>query len=312
MIKTNYLLACCLIGLLVIPVEGMARGGGGGGGRGVAAAAAIRNQTVQATQVQPPGQDIIQSSPEVSSSSTLNESEKTSGITKQFNPNDPYEPFNRAMFNFNDFMDKAVMKPIAMAYNKIVPKPILKGISNIFFNIDTVPTFANDLLQANFYQGFNDGWRIIINSTVGIGGFFDVATNLGLPRNSEDLGLTFARWGWRQSDYLVLPFIGPSTVRDGLAWPINYQYLTIYPYIHSVRLRYSLYGLSLVSKRADLLRFQDVMEQAAIDKYVFMRDAYMQHRKFQMEQNDKQQGPSLDTNNNIEPNNDVSYSTVST
>ena len=134
------------------------------------------------------------------------------------NPADPYEPFNRVMYNFNDFIDRALLKPAAKLYNKIMPIPLRKGISNIFSNLDNIPTVANDVLQTNFYQAASDSWRFAINSTVGIAGFFDVAEDLGLERNFEDLGLTFAQWGWKTSNYLVLPFIGPSTVRDGLAW----------------------------------------------------------------------------------------------
>ncbi|OAI47084.1 hypothetical protein AYO45_01500, partial [Gammaproteobacteria bacterium SCGC AG-212-F23] len=163
--------------------------------------------------------------------------------------------------------------------------PVAKCFSNFFGNIDTIPTVLNDLLQLNFYNLANDSWRLVINSTVGIVGFFDVAQHIGLKPNVEDLGLTFARWGWSNSTYLVIPFLGPTTFRDGLAWPINYQYLTIYPRIYPINFRYSLYGFGLVVKRADLLRFQSVFEQAAVDKYVFMRDAYLQRRHYLIERN---------------------------
>jgi phospholipid-binding lipoprotein MlaA len=209
------------------------------------------------------------------------------------NPNDPYEPFNRVMYNFNDFIDRAVLKPAAKLYNKVMPIPLRKGISNIFANLDNIPTVANDVLQTNFYQAVSDSWRCAINSTVGIAGFFDVAEDLGLERNSEDLGLTFAQWGWKSSNYLVLPFIGPSTVRDGLAWPVNYEYLTLYPYVYPIRDRYVLYGFGVVSKRAELLRFQGVMEQASLDRYVFMRDAYLQNRNYRIERNKQLGDPYL-------------------
>jgi phospholipid-binding lipoprotein MlaA len=217
--------------------------------------------------------------------------------SKQVNPKDPYEPFNRVMYDFNDFVDNAVLKPVARFYNKIMPKPLSKGIGNFFFNLDTIPTVINDLLQANFYQTVSDTWRLGINTTVGIGGLFDVADRMGLERNSEDLGLTFARWGYKNSNYLVLPFLGPSTVRDAIAWPVNYEYFTVYPYIYPIRDRYALYGLSVVSKRAELLRFEGVMQQAALDKYVFMRDAYMQRRAYQIERNEQLGDPYLDKEN---------------
>jgi phospholipid-binding lipoprotein MlaA len=216
---------------------------------------------------------------------------------KPVNPIDPYEPFNRVMYSFNDLVDKTVLKPTATLYVKIVPKPVTKGIGNFFSNVDTVPTIANDLLQANFYQATSDSWRLIINTTIGIGGFFDVATNMGLEHNTEDLGLTFARWGYKHSNYLVLPFLGPLTVRDALAWPINYEFLTVYPYVNPVRTRYIIYGISLVSKRADLLHYQDVFQQAAIDKYAFMRNAYLQRRAYLIERNNQLSDPYIEKNN---------------
>lgn len=199
--------------------------------------------------------------------------------------NDPHEKLNRIVYGFNDVVDRAVLKPVASLYNKIIPKPLNKGLSNVFTNIDTIPTVINDLLQGNFYQTFNDAWRLGINTTVGLGGFFDVATEVGLPYNYNDLGLTFAKYGWRSSNYLVLPFVGPSTVRDGIAWPINFQYLTLYPYIKNKPIRYSLYGTSIVSKRANALRYEGIMDEAALDRYVFMRDAYLQSRNHKIEAN---------------------------
>jgi phospholipid-binding lipoprotein MlaA len=221
----------------------------------------------------------------------------------QTNPIDPYEPFNRVMFRFNDAFDKVILKPVATLYSKIMPKPLAKGISNFFSNIDTVPTVINDVLQMNIYQATSDAWRLTLNTTVGIGGLFDVASEMGLERNSEDFGLTLARWGYQLSNYLVIPFLGPSTVRDTVAWPINYRFMTIYPFIHPTRARYELYVLSVVSKRADYLRFQEVMQQAAIDKYVFIRDAYMQRRAYQIERNKQLDDPYLDQNSLIDKNN---------
>lgn len=222
---------------------------------------------------------------------------------RKINPDDPYESFNRPMFTFNDYFDKIVLKPIATLYSKIVPKPLVKGISNVYSNIDTVPTVINDVLQINIYQASNDLWRLLINSTIGIGGLFDVATDMGLQRNAEDFGLTLARWGYEKSNYLVIPFLGPSTVRDTIAWPVNYQYMTIYPLIHRWKTRYAIYGLGVVSKRADYLRFQDVMQQAAIDKYVFVRDAYLQKRAYQIDRNKQLTDPYLDKNSVLSPDN---------
>lgn len=209
------------------------------------------------------------------------------------NPDDPYEPFNRAMFRFNDAIDRAVLKPIATLYNTVLPKPVTKGLSNVFSNIDNIPTIINDVLQFNFYQATSDTWRFAINSTVGILGFFDVARVIGLEPNSEDLGLTFARWGYEHSNFLVLPFLGPLTVRDAIAWPFNYQYMTIYPYINPINARYAIYGTGIVVRRADLLRYQDVFTQVTLDKYVFLRNAYMQRRAYLIERNKQLGDPYL-------------------
>jgi len=213
------------------------------------------------------------------------------------NPEDPYERLNRVFYDFNELVDKVVMRPIARIYNLLIPKPITKGVSHIFTNIDNIPTIANDLLQMNFYQATSDAWRLLINTTIGIAGFFDVAAQIGLENNHEDLGLTFAQWGWKNSTYLVIPFLGPSTLRDGVAWPINYELLTVYPYISPTGVRYAAYSTNLISKRADILRYQDVMEQAALDKYVFMRNAYMQNRSYQIERNKQLGDPYLEKNN---------------
>ncbi len=201
------------------------------------------------------------------------------------NPDDPYEPFNRVMFTFNDWIDKLILKPVASVYNAVLPKPVTKSLSNFYSNIDNVPTIINDVLQFNFYQATSDSWRLLINSTVGIVGLFDVASHIGLEPNTEDFGLTLARWGYEKSNYLVLPFLGPLTVRDAIAWPINYQYMTIYPYINPVSTRYVLYGTGIVVRRAELLRYQDVFQQATLDKYVFLRNAYMQRRAYLIERN---------------------------
>lgn len=209
----------------------------------------------------------------------------TCQLQAAMNPKDPIEPFNRAMFSFNDFLDRLILKPVATVYNQIVPKPLAKGISNMFSNVDLIPTIINDLLQLNIYQAASDSWRFGINSTVGLLGFFDVACQIGLEPNSEDLGLTLAHWGYTRSTYIVLPFLGPTTFRDAIAWPVNYQYMTIYPYIQPTSVRYRIFALGLIVKRADLLRFESVMQQAAIDKYVFVRDAYMQRRNYLIERN---------------------------
>ena len=207
---------------------------------------------------------------------------------------DPWETFNRPMFYFNDWIDRWFLKPVANLYNTIFPKPLTKGISNMYNNIDTVPTIINDVLQGNLYQAVSDAWRLGINTSIGILGFFDVATELGLEPNKEDFGLTLAHWGWANSNYLVLPFLGPGTVRDQVAWPINYEYMTIYPYIHSDAWRYGIYMGGIVVRRAELLRYQNVLDEAALDRYTFIRDAYFQRRNYQIERNKELGNPYLE------------------
>jgi phospholipid-binding lipoprotein MlaA len=237
---------------------------------------------------------ITESTPSVSSVNTA-ELAQANAVN-----NDPYEHFNRAMFQFNEVVDTLLLRPAATLYIKIIPKPLSKGLSNFYNNIDTIPTVANDLLQANFYQGTGDAWRLAINSSIGILGFFDVASNMGLEPNKEDFGLTLAQWGYRNSNYLVLPFLGPGTVRDQVAWPINYVFLTIYPHIYPVSQRNALYLSGLVVKRAELLRYQDVLSEASLDDYTFIRDAYMQRRAYQLERNAELNDPYLEKNNKLE------------
>ncbi|MDR3491604.1 MAG: VacJ family lipoprotein [Gammaproteobacteria bacterium] len=190
---------------------------------------------------------------------------------------DPYEKYNRFMFQINEAFDILVLKPAATLYNTIMPKPLNKGVNNFFKNLELIPTVINDVLQANLYQAANDTWRFGVNSTVGIAGFFDFATPIGLTYNYEDIGLTFAQWGYKNSNYLVLPLIGASTIRDGIGW-VPYYYITVFPYIKSRDLRYEMIGAGILVLRAEFLRYRDVEEQAAFDKYVFMRDAYLQRR----------------------------------
>lgn len=197
---------------------------------------------------------------------------------------DPLEGLNRAMFVFNDKIDIFLVKPIALLYNKIIPKPLNQGINNIYNNINGLPTIANDLLQLHFYQMLHDTWRFGVNTTIGIGGLFDIGSRIGLEQNNNDFGLTLARYGWNNSTFLVLPFFGPCTVRDGIEIPVDYYFFMIYPYIYPPARRYELFGLGIINRRAQLLQFESVMEEAAIDKYVFVRNAYLQRRAFQIEQ----------------------------
>jgi phospholipid-binding lipoprotein MlaA len=209
---------------------------------------------------------------------------------------DPYESFNRVVFHFNDFLDRAALKPLGTLYKDIVPKPLSKGISNFFANFYTIPTVINDFLQGNFYQTTSDAWRFTINSTIGILGFFDPATSMGLEPNTEDFGLTLARWGYKNSNYLVLPIFGASTVRDGVFGLPVYYYMTPYAYIEPMEVSYAIYGVDLTSRRADILNYQSVFDQVMLDKYSFLRDAYLQRRAYQIQRNTELGDPYLEKN----------------
>ena len=174
---------------------------------------------------------------------------------------DPYEKFNRVMFEFNDTVGEYCLKPIARLYKKIVPRPLNKGIHHILQNVYSESSIFNDLLQANFYQATSDSWRFVVNSTIGLGGFFDVASDIGLPSNSTNFGITLAKWGYKDSNYLVLPFWGPSTMRDTFGLPIDYL-TSIYPHVPDVGRRNVLAGIEILDIRAQALRFEDVYEMS--------------------------------------------------
>jgi len=200
-----------------------------------------------------------------------------SGCANKPYPNDPLEHYNRNAYKFNDKVDTVIYKPVARVYNKL-PSPARKGVSNFFNNLDQVPTTLNFVLQLDFPRAFLSAWRLIINTTAGIGGLFDPATSIGLQREYTDLGITFARWGFKDAPYFIIPFLGPSTFRDAVAWPINIYYLSVWPYIKPTSLSYGLFALDLLNFRASLLTSEEVAQKASLDPYVFMRDAYLQHR----------------------------------
>lgn len=198
---------------------------------------------------------------------------------------DPYERFNRDTFAFNDFWDRNLLKPVAEVYKKIVPTPLREGVTNFFRNINTVSTIVDDLLQLKFYQATSDTWRLAINTTIGIGGLFDVATRMGLPFYENDFGMVLAQYGWKNSNYLVLPFYGSYTVRDGFSLPVDFFLLSAYSLMENDKVRYGLYALSVVNTRADALKYDNLLSAAALDKYTFVRNAHLQHRKHQLKQN---------------------------
>lgn len=205
----------------------------------------------------------------------------TACIKRGSNPADPYESFNRKIYKFNVAVDATLLKPPARLYKAVIPGPVKKGVDNFYTNIHMLPAVANDLLQTEWKHSIRDSWRFAINSTLGIGGIFDVATGMGLPEHYNDLGLTFARWGDKQSPYLMVPLLGPSTIRDAMGSTFDYSIFMPYPYLNDYALMYSLLGVRYVDLRAQLLDTEKLMAEA-LDPYAFMRDAYLQSRNFQI------------------------------
>ncbi len=204
-----------------------------------------------------------------------------SGCATQTNK-DPLEGINRGIYKFNDVTDRALFKPVAKAYKTVAPTPVRKGFNNFFNNLGSITTVLNDLLQLKFANAFTDAGRFIINSTFGLAGFIDWAGMDGVPNHKEDFGQTLGHWGVGNGAYLVLPFLGASSVRDtaGLVFdtvttdPITYTHN-----IGQVRLHNQLRAAQFIDRRTELLDAKDFIDNASLDPYAFYRDAYLQRRE---------------------------------
>lgn len=203
------------------------------------------------------------------------------------NPIDPYENFNRNVFQFNYNIGKYTLLPIVYVYHKATPKIVKKGIHNFFLNLYMIPTVINDLLQANIYQATSDSWRFMVNSSVGLGGFIDVASNIGLPEHKQDFGLTLGHYGYHDTSFLVIPFVGSSSVRDLLAFPVDH-YTSPYQLIKPLPVNYGLYALDILDDRTLLIeKLQQNKKAASKDAYAFIRDDYIHSRNLLIAQNRK-------------------------
>ena len=201
------------------------------------------------------------------------------------NPRDPWEPFNRHSYNFNEGLDRVLLKPVATLYRDKVPPLMRTGVSNFFGNLSDGWSAVNSLLQWRLPEFEENLARFHINSMFGVLGIFDVASELNIERHSEDFGQTLGRWGVPAGPYLMLPFLGPSTLRDAIALPIDRRYdLVRRAWPPGGREAASM--VRLVDKRANLLRVGNVLEEAALDKYTFSRDAYLQRRRAQINDHD--------------------------
>ncbi len=201
------------------------------------------------------------------------------GCATSGNPRDPLEPLNRAVYGFNDGFDRAIAKPVAEGYRNIVPAIVRTGVSNFFSNLDDIWVALNNLLQGKAQQAADDFGRVVINSSIGLLGIIDVASDAGLEKHNEDFGQTLGTWGVGSGPYLVLPFLGSSTVRDGLSYALVDVKADFVAQTDHVPTRNSLYVTRAISLRAGLLDASRIVEEAALDKYSFTRDAYLQRRR---------------------------------
>ncbi|MFM1760379.1 MAG: hypothetical protein RLY75_1650, partial [Pseudomonadota bacterium] len=197
-------------------------------------------------------------------------------------PHDPWEPFNRSVFEFNEGLDTYLLKPVVAGYRFVLPEFVRDGIYNFFSNYSDIYTALQNLLQGKPDYAFSDLMRVVVNTTFGLGGLIDMATPGGLPKHKEDWGQTFGVWGIPSGPYVVLPFFGPSNVRDtfGTAADLESDYL--FRLLPDVAIRNSLTGLRVVNARNTYYEAGDLLDGAAIDKYSFVRDAYIQRRAYQI------------------------------
>ena len=198
--------------------------------------------------------------------------------TTHNNPVDPFEGFNRAVFNFNDGVDRVALKPAAIAYRNVLPQFVQTGVGNFFGNLADVWTSINNLLQGKVDRGLTDILRVAVNSTLGFGGLLDIGSEAGLQKHKVDFGQTLGVWGVKSGPYVVLPLLGPSTLRDSLALPVDLAGNPV-TYAESSRVRIAASLVRAVDLRASVLDASSLIEDAAIDRYEFIRDAYLQRRE---------------------------------
>ncbi len=214
------------------------------------------------------------------------------------NPRDPFEPFNRKMLRFNESIDAVALKPAATAYRNVVPPLVRTGVNNFFSNLGDVWSGVNSVLQLHLGDAGENFLRFSFNTVFGFAGVLDIASELNIERHREDFGQTLGRWGVPSGPYLMLPFFGPSTVRDALALPVDRRADPVYQ-VDDWDARWSLYALRAVDQRANLLRVTSVLGEAALDKYTFTRDAHLQRRRAEIledrpSRNDGREPPGIE------------------
>jgi phospholipid-binding lipoprotein MlaA len=214
------------------------------------------------------------------------------GCATGSNPRDPLENFNRSMFTFNDNLDRVALKPVATAYKNVIPSIVRTAIGNFFGNLDDVRTALNNLLQGNLEDGFTDVMRLAVNSTLGIGGLIDLGSEYGMSKHKQDFGATLGVWGVQSGPYVVLPFFGASTVRDAAALPVDFKIDPWWVLVYPVSWRNTGVLVRVIDERAAVLNLSNLIEDAALDRYEFIRDAYLQRRANKINRGRPQPSPA--------------------
>ena len=216
--------------------------------------------------------------------------------------NDPFEPVNRAVFNFNDKADRFILKPVATGYKKVTPSFVRSGVNNFFGNLADVSTAANGLLQGKLKQGFSDTARVAVNTVVGLGGVFDVATGLSMEKHFEDFGQTLGVWGIPEGPYIVLPFFGPQTLRGTFGVFADSRIEPLNTLNFPDRTRGTLVAVNVVNSRANLLAASSILESGALDPYRFVRDRYVGWRRTQVHDRVRREDRNKKSDSNTESN----------
>lgn len=198
---------------------------------------------------------------------------------EQRHARDPLEPVNRVVFSFNQKADRYVMQPVAEGYKTVTPEPIRQGVSNVFDNMKDIVSFANHAVQLKPKEALNDFFRVAVNTVFGFGGLLDIASPMGLKSQKSGFGDTLAHYGWKNSHYVVLPLLGPSTVRDAIGTGVDFFSNPLDHHVqHDVPTRNTIVGVNVINQRARLLGSERLLEEAALDPYSLMRDTYLQIR----------------------------------
>ena len=208
-------------------------------------------------------------------------------------PQDPWEPFNRSVFEFNEGLDAYLLKPVVAGYRFVLPEFVRDGIYNFFSNYNDIYTALYNLLQGKPDYAFNDFMRVVVNTTMGLGGLIDLATPGGLEKHKEDWGQTLGVWGVPSGPYVVLPFFGPSNVRDTFGTVADLESDYLFSFVKNIGVRNSITGLRVVNARNTYYEAGDLLDGAAIDKYSFMRDAYIQRRVYQINEGREDEEPQM-------------------